>query len=77
MDESYIQPGNTREKSSQRSCDQGGRAALIMTIPSEDNLHYISGWRQPLKEEKATVNATEYTKLKLLEGLERKGFGFL
>lgn len=30
---------------------QGGRAALIMTIPWEDNLHYISGERRPLRGE--------------------------
>lgn len=73
MDESYIRPGNTRKNSSQRSCNQRGRAALIMTIPWEDNLHYISGGRQPLKEEEAAVNAAEYTRLMLLEGLGEEG----
>lgn len=68
----YIQPGNTREKSSQWSC-KGGRAALIMTIPWEDNLHYISGGTQPLWEEKAAVNAAEYTRLMLLEGFGEEG----
>ncbi len=51
----------------------GGRAALIMTIPWEDNLHYISGGRQPLREEKAAVNAMEYTRLMLLEGFGKEG----
>lgn len=50
-----------------------GRAALIMTIPWEDNLHYIRGGRQPLGEEKAAVNATEYTRLILLEGFKKEG----
>lgn len=44
-----------------------------MTIPSEDNLHYISGGRQALGEEKAAVNAAEYTMLMLLEGFWEEG----
>lgn len=44
-----------------------------MTIPCEDNLHYISGRRQPLGEEKAAVNATEYTRLILLAGFKEEG----
>lgn len=44
-----------------------------MTIPWEDNLHYISGGRQPLGEEKAAVNAAEYTRLILLEGFKKEG----
>lgn len=52
---------------------KGRRAALIMTIPSEDNLHYVSGGRQALGEEKLAVSAAEYTMLMLLEGFGEEG----
>lgn len=44
-----------------------------MTIPLEDNLHYISRGRHPFREEKAAVNATEYTRMMLLEGFGKEG----
>lgn len=44
-----------------------------MTIPLEDNLHYISGGRQARSEEKAAVNTAESTMLMLLEGFGEEG----
>lgn len=69
-----IQPRNTGEKKLTEILQtKGRRAALIMTIPSVDNLHYISGGRQAFGEEKAAVNAAEYTMLMLLEGFGEEG----
>lgn len=45
----YIQARNTRKRSSHTvdPVTKERRAALIMTIPLEDNLHYIRGGRKP------------------------------
>lgn len=62
-----------REKAHRDPATKGVGAALIMTIPWEDNLHYISRGRQPLREEKAAVNAYDCTRLMLLEGFGEEG----
>ena len=49
---------------------KGRRAALIMTKPLEDNLHYISGEKGYLSEERAAGNASEY--IPVLLGARRK-----
>lgn len=69
----YTAKGRQEREARRDPATKGRRAALIMTIPLEDNLNYISGGRQPLREEKAAVNAAEYTRLMLLEGSGEEG----